>query len=74
MKKSRMVMKFDAYGSLIINRGMQSIVFLIVFHLYCSSEHKLSMVLIANVENLFCHVNILTQNIVHVFFVCEFYL
>ena len=48
-----MVMKFDPHGSLIINRGMQSIVFLIVFHLYCSSEHELSMVLIANVENPF---------------------
>ena len=46
---SRMVMKFHPYGVLMINcRHPISI----LFHLYCSSKHKLSTILIANALNL----------------------
>ena len=43
MKKSRMVMKFDPYDTLMINCGNR---ILIVFHLYCCSKHELSTMLI----------------------------
>ena len=33
-----MVMKFDSYGALMINRSNR---ILIVFHSYCCSKHKL---------------------------------
>ena len=49
MKKSRMVMKVDLYGTLMINRGNR---ILIVFHLYCCSKHNWSLILIANVANI----------------------
>ena len=39
MKKSRMVIKFDPYGALVINRGNR---ILIVIHLYCCSEYKIN--------------------------------
>ena len=35
-KKSRMVVKFDPYGALVINRGNR---ILIAIHLYCCSKH-----------------------------------
>ena len=35
VKKSRMVMKFDLYGALMINRSNH---ILMVFHLYCCSK------------------------------------
>ena len=59
MKKSRMVMEFDPYGTLIIKSGNH---ILILFHLYCGSKHKLSAILI------YSHVSILIQNIVPAFF------
>ena len=37
MKKSRMVMKLDSYGALMINRGNRT---LFVIHLGCCSKHK----------------------------------
>ena len=46
MKKSTMVIKFDPYGALVINRGNR---ILIVIHLYGCSEYKLSTILVANV-------------------------
>ena len=49
MKKSRMVMKVDLYGTLMINCGNR---ILIVFHLYCCSKLNWSLILIANVANL----------------------
>ena len=51
MKESRMVIKFDPYGALVINRGNR---ILIVIHLYCCSKHKLSTILEANVASLAC--------------------
>ena len=48
IKNSRMVMKFDPYGPLMIKHGN---IILIVFHLYCCSKHKFSIILIANVAN-----------------------
>ena len=59
MKKSRMVMEFDPYGTLIMKSGNHII--LILFHLYCGSKHKLSAILI------YSHVSILIQNIVPAF-------
>ena len=49
MKKSKMVMEFYSYGTLMINRGIG---ILIVLNLYCCSKYKLSTILIANVVNL----------------------
>ena len=46
MKNSRVVMKFDLYGALMINRRNRV---LIVFHLYSCSKHKLSVILIAKI-------------------------
>ena len=46
MKKSRVVMTFDLYGALMINRRNRV---LVVFHLYCCSKHKLSMILMAKI-------------------------
>ena len=46
MKSSRVVMKFDLYGTLMINRRNRV---LIVFHLYSCSKHKLSMILMAKI-------------------------
>ena len=50
-------MKFDSYGTLMINRGNR---ILILFDLYCCSKHKiiLSMILIANVAYLSCFVTL----------------
>ena len=42
-----MLKKFD--GALMINRGNR---ILILFHLYCSSKHKLSTILVATVANV----------------------
>ena len=55
MKKSRIVIKFDPYGALVINRGNR---ILIVIHLYCCSKHKLSRILVANVASLACFVTL----------------
>ena len=50
MKKSRMVMKLDPYGVLMINRGNR---ILIVFHLFATINIlTLSTILVANVTNL----------------------
>ena len=49
MEMSRMVLKFHPYGVLMINRRHP---ILILFHLYYSSKHKLSTLLIANAVNL----------------------
>ena len=46
MKTSRMVIKFDSYGTSFINRDIG---ILIVFHLYCCSKNKLATILISNV-------------------------
>ena len=48
-KTSGMVLKFDPYGALMINRGNR---ISIVFHLYCCSMHKLSTIPLANVASL----------------------
>ena len=39
-------MTFDLYGALMINRRNRV---LVVFHLYCCSKHKLSMILMAKI-------------------------
>ena len=49
MKKSKMVMEFYSYGTLMINRGIG---ILIVLNLYCCSKYKLFTILIANDVNL----------------------
>ena len=49
MKKSRMIMKFDPYYALMINRGNH---ILIVFHVYCCSKHKLSTILLQTLQTL----------------------
>ena len=41
MKKSRMVIKFDPYCALMINRSNHA---RIVFHFHCCSKHKLSTI------------------------------
>ena len=41
-------MKFDPYGTTVINRGNR---ILILFHLYRCSKHKLSTILVENVAN-----------------------
>ena len=41
MKKSRMVIKFDPYCALMINRSNHT---RIVFHFHCCSKHKLSTI------------------------------
>ena len=41
MKKSRMVIKFDPYCALMINRSNHT---RIVFHFHCCSKYKLSMI------------------------------
>ena len=46
-KVNGMLTKFD--GALMINRGNR---LLILFHLYCSSKHKLSTILMATVANV----------------------
>ena len=48
-KTSGMVLKFDPYGALMINRGNR---ISIVFHLFCCSMHKLSTIPLANVASL----------------------
>ena len=48
MKKSRMVMKYDLYGTLMINRGKH----ILILFIYNASKHKLFMVLIANAAKL----------------------
>ena len=55
MKKSRMVIQFDPYGALVINRGNR---ILIVIHLYCCREYKLSTILVANVVSPACSVRL----------------
>lgn len=56
---------FDPYGAWMINGGNR---IMIVFHLYCCSKRKLSMILTANaVTCSFCHViNIFIQNIIQI--------
>ena len=49
MKKSRMIMTFDPYYALMINRGNH---ILIVFHVYCCSKHKLSTILLRTLQTL----------------------
>ena len=46
-----MVIKFNPYGALVINRGNR---ILIAIHLYCCSKHKLCTILVANVAGLAC--------------------
>ena len=62
-----MVAKFYPYGALMINRGNR---ILIVFHLYCCSKHKLSDDTHGECCEpcLFCHVNILVQNVIQFLF------
>ena len=48
-KTSGMVLKFDPYGALMINRGNR---ISIVFHIFCCSMHKLSTIPLANVASL----------------------
>ena len=48
MKKSRMVMKFDLYGTLMINHGKH----ILILFIYNASKHKLFMVLIENAAKL----------------------
>ena len=48
-EKSRMVMEFDPYDTLIINSGNH---ILILFHLNCNSKHELSTILIYRVFSL----------------------
>ena len=44
-KKSRMIIKFDPYGTFMINRGNR---ILILFHLHCCSRHKLFAIPMTN--------------------------
>ena len=44
-----MIMKFDPYYALMINRGNH---ILIVFHVYCCSKHKLSTILLRTLQTL----------------------
>ena len=60
-----MVMKFDPYSALLINRNSLT---LILFHLYCCSE--LNCLLYS--ECSFCHVNILIQIFIHYKAFCVF--
>ena len=73
MKKPRMVMKFDVYGALMINCGNR---ILILFHVYCCSKHKLSMILIANVAYLSCfaHFNVKTFDSKHDLSFCAYFI
>ena len=72
MKKSSMVLKFDPYEALMINRGNR---ILIVFNqkhasgsIYtAAAKIQFSTILIANVASLFSCCHILTQNINSVF-------
>ena len=70
-----MVMKFDPYGTLMINHGNR---ILILLHFYCNSKHELSTILIANVANLSRIVTLTdfdsTHNSCHfVYFICTYY-
>ena len=44
-----MIMKFDPYDALMINRGNH---ILIVFYVYCCSKHKLSTILLRTLQTL----------------------
>ena len=71
MKKSKMVMKFDPYGVLMISWGN---CILIVFHLNCYIKHKWSTILMTSVANLsrFVTLTFCFKTLFKVF--CEFYL
>ena len=72
MKKSRMIMTFDPYYALMINRGNH---ILIVFHVYCCSKHKLIIVYdtFANVANLAHFVMFIFWSRTLPKFICVFY-
>ena len=68
-------MKFDPYGTLMINHGNR---ILILFHLYCNSKHELSTILIANVANLSRFVTLTdfdskNNSSPFVYFICTYY-
>ena len=66
-KSSRTVMTFDSVGALMINRGNR---ILIEFYLYCAVSKNCSDTSGEECEPCsFCHVIILIQNIIQVFFV-----
>lgn len=66
MKGSRMVMRFNLCGVLMIYQGN---CILHVCYLYCCGKHNLSTILIAKCWEpwLFCHISILIQNVLQGF-------